>query len=416
MITIGRRTRACNAMPGFSLLELKDECDRRGIPYSSHSSKEELVNALCVPNSRNLADEREEVGIPGLLFHRTFGVFNDDTYLRVVDLDSGVYFASWEQSNIRILGIDSQNKIVFCRRSEAPASYLPGTYFVNVKDILETKRGHLGMFGYELDLPVSRSPLPTGNFYPHKVVGNKLIYTQNGETPTLNSLDLVTFTESTLYKGIVDNLTFRGPYTLIETGAPRKIILIDIPKKKEIWRLKDSEVVTAFDYSLLDSRRFVAFGDPYTIFYTLIDDTMGGGAEHWEEFNTYHDNRSLGMSKGRVILSDSYTLFLYDISDPKDPKPKFLSLFPLDVAHSEAVENTQDKFFEFPDGRVIFYHHHRDTQFLFDAEAQTVDNRSDKREYFLLPVRPKERKKFADVIYSSARIPRAIAEVIEGFI
>src|SRR5207302_905422 len=119
-ITIGGRTRACDAMPGFSLLELRDECGRRGIPYSSLSSKEELTKALCVPNSQELAHEREEGGIPGLLSHRTFGVFADDTYLRVVDLESGVYFATWHQPNIRILGVDSKSRIVFCRKGEAP--------------------------------------------------------------------------------------------------------------------------------------------------------------------------------------------------------------------------------------------------------------------------------------------------------
>src|SRR5579875_3451526 len=47
MLNIGRRTKSCDALPGFSYQELVNEALRRGLPVDESTSKEDLLESLC---------------------------------------------------------------------------------------------------------------------------------------------------------------------------------------------------------------------------------------------------------------------------------------------------------------------------------------------------------------------------------
>lgn len=404
MITIGSRTTSSHAIPGFSIQELREEAKRRGIPFNRSTSKHILRSRLEV---KNFPD-----GTPKVIFHRSFGVWNDDSHIRIDDLDAGATIASWHRPGANLLGVTNSGDIVFTEAGSGnEVRIVSGEDFFSQIPSPDTLPKHL--IGYEMkDLRVRIVVVShVADFRPQFVFGNKLVFA-DGQAPNkrvLRTLDLVSQEDVKLFTGKISSIESRDGYVLIDTKEPREFILFDVKSGRELWRMDGRGVEEGFRNYLLGPKRFAVIGDPNAIFYTLIGDK-------WSEWKPLPQHISrIGLSKGRIIASRLTEIRIYDISNPSKLGGTFISVFPLSVTEPEAVD---DSIFELRDGRIIYYSEHKNTQFLFDPDWETVDNlRELYRSYRLLPVRQVERKRFADLIASSAReIPKELAVLIEGFI
>lgn len=406
MITIGGRTKSCEAVPGFLYQELKEEAKGKGLKWLGESY-ESLLKTFCVPNAKD--------GTPGILYHRNIAATSGNYELiRRVDLDVGKEIS---QNFIegKIAGITSTGVFVFTRSG---GSYPPieilmlSSEYADLHNLLEREN------------KILRIPMYEKPFNPLKVIGTKLVYSEeinpkprpNFTVVHLSTIDLVTGKKKVLFSGNVFDVSSRGNSLLVETDKPRKYLLFDIPTGEMVWEADGGNFFTSVFNFLISPEAFVCCAEDDTLLYYLSGDEWEGS-----KFYTTEEERitvvslAVGMSRGRILLSDTDHLYVYDISDLE--KPRLLNTVSVNPLDAE-VQQDRYRIFELPDGRIIHQHISLGKEFLIDPDFGVLENvRKVEGEYFLLPPKKTEREKFVDVIYGAASgIARPLAELIERFI
>lgn len=450
MITIGSRARSAKANPGFSLQELKDECKRRGVDYSHRvklrgveysleASQEDLKQLLKVDHSPD--------GTPNVMCHRNLGVYIQGDILVVEDLDGGEILGFWNyiedvippstssaagrQTGLRLpieynlVGVTPTGTIVLHSRKGQSSALIT----FQMEDILHKVSSEIlplreTVMRRSSGRPLSGSEVKNVKFkeisfedplVPLGVVGNKFVYREiAGSLEILTTYDLVTEETRAFMEGRMKSWSFRDNYLLVkaqfvsEDPKEKFLTLFDLIGERELWRFPVSKLVEDGNIFLLGRVRFIVIYLEHPILYTVMNGELGYWNMSPAAF-TY-----AGMSKGRLVGFKSSEVSLFDISVLSVTNPKLLYTF---TVRERGTGDAGDKVFELNDGKVVCHERYRNSAFLFDPDFQTVDNIArGERNYVILPVREKERKKFSDFIHSNAPIPKEVAAVIERFI
>lgn len=400
MITIGPRTLAVNANPGFSILELKGEATRRGIPFTFNTPKGELLEALS----------SEEV-----LSHKNFGVFMFGGNLQIIDLDS------WKEPGYagitghEILGVNQKGQVFFSRNKAKKEE--PDVMFIDVMaiDAEEIKSG-------DTHGPRTLFTLKEPTFSPIGISGNKLVYTTKPSAAStveiLKVLDLDTGAELTFEYQELFKVSIRGEHILVVSGQPYFFTLMT-NEGKVIWK-EDPDVFGGFDFSivfLISPTRIVIHEGEILLLYAPYEGK-------WEGNVIGHQSDAvLGMSKGRLLVSNGLRVNVYDIEkEGHSEEERFLFSVPLDPLREEEqlveMETEVESYIsEMHDGRVVYSEQFSHKTLVLDVDAMRIQSPHDYLgKVFPLPPTKADRKKFEDLIFGNASVPREVAGIIERFI